>query len=129
MTPEAPHILVLEDNATQRRVVAFNLTQAGFKVTEVEKSREALKLAKDQHFDMVVTDYDLPDYLGTDFIKLLRENDSHRHVPVIMLTGKAEELNQRYLYDKLAVLLLAKPCSMAKLVETVSKFFAMAHAS
>jgi len=127
MTFEPQHILVLEDDPTHRNVIAFNLTHAGFRVTTAAESAKALSLAQHDHFDLVITDYYLPDYPGTDFVKLLREFDGYEHVPAILLTGRAEELDQKRLRDELLILLLSKPCAMARLVDTVSKCLAIAH--
>jgi CheY-like chemotaxis protein len=125
MTFEPPHILVLEDDSAHRKVIEFNLIQAGFKVTTAAESAKALALAKADHFDLVITDYYLPDYLGTDFIRLLREFDGYKDVPVILLTGRADELDRKRLRNELSVLLLSKPYPMAQLVDTVSKCLAI----
>jgi DNA-binding response OmpR family regulator len=126
MTSEPPHILLLEDDAKYRNVVMFNLTQAGFKVTLAAESTMAQTLAENNHFDLVIADYFLPDYPGTDFIRLLREDDDHRDVPVILLTGWGAKLDEKYLRNRLSVLLMSKSCSMAQLVDTVSKSLAIA---
>ena len=125
-TPELPHILVLEDDPTQLRVLTFNLEHFGWKVTVAVEATEALELAKHDHFDLVIADYNLPDHLGTDFIRALREDDGYRYVPVILLTGRAEELDEKYLREELAVLLMSKPCSMSELADTVAESLAMA---
>ena len=127
MNSQAEQILVLEDNPTHRNVVAFNLTNAGYEVTTAAESSKALLLAKQQQFDLVLTDYYLPDYPGTDLIRLLREIDGYQRTPIILLSGRVEELNVDKLRDQLLVLVLSKPCSMAKLVETVTKCLAIAH--
>ncbi|MFC1597821.1 response regulator [Planctomycetota bacterium] len=126
MTPEPQHILVLEDNPTHRKIIALHLTRVGFKVTVAAEASKALALATQSDFDLIIADYYLPDHPGTDFIRLLREDDGYRHVPVILLTGRAADLDGTYLCDELATLLMPKPCSMAKLVDTVSKFLAVA---
>ena len=41
---------------------------------------------------------------GTDFIRLLREDDGYRYVPVILLTARAVELDEKYVCDELIVL-------------------------
>ena len=129
MTPDAPHILLLEDDPMHQRIIAFNLTHAGFKVTAAAESTSALTLVENIHFDLVITDYHLPDYLGTDFINVLREDEDHRHVPVILLTAWKTQLDGQYLRNRLSVLLMSKSCTMAKLVETVSKLLAMAQSA
>ena len=128
-TSEPPHILVLEDDAKYRNVLAFNLTHAGFKITVAGESTVALKHAEDNHFDLVIADYCLPDYPGTDFIRLLREDEDHRHVPVILLTAFGAELDEKYLRNRFSILMMSKSCSMAKIVETVSECLATAQSA
>ena len=127
MNSQAEQILVLEDNPAHRNVVVFNLSKAGYRVTTAAESAKALLLAKDRQFDLVLTDYYLPDYPGTDFIRLLRQVEGYERAPVILLSGRVEELNVERLRDELLVLVLSKPCTMAKLIETVSKCLAIAH--
>ena len=125
MTSEPHHILLLEDDPTHQKAIAFNLTHAGFRVSMAAESRGALELAKHNHFDLVIADHYLLDELGTDFIKRLREDEDRRHVPVILFTAWAQELNEKYLCDELATLLVSKSCSMAELVETVNESLGM----
>ena len=127
MSAAAPSILLLEDNPTHRNVCAFNLTNAGYRVTIAGLSAKALVLARQQPFDLILTDYYLPDYPGTDFIRLLRQVDGYQRTPVILLTARAEELNADKLRDELLVSMLSKPCTMEKLVGTVSECLAGAH--
>ncbi len=127
MIPQAHHILVLEDNPTHRNVVVFNLRKAGYSVSTPAESAKALLLARGQQFDLVIADYYLPDYPGTDFIRLLRRIDGYERTPVILLSGRSGELNVDRLRDELLVFVLSKPCSMAKLVDSVTKCLAIAH--
>ena len=128
MNSQPEHILVLEDHAPHRNVVAFSLAKAGYKVTAAAEAGKALSLAQYEHFDLIIiVDYYLPDYPGTDLVKQLRETDEYKQTPVILLTGRAEELNLERLRESLSVLVLSKPCPMAHLVDTVSKCLAIAH--
>jgi two-component system phosphate regulon response regulator PhoB len=129
MSSQSAHILVLEDHPTHRNVMTFNLTKAGFTVTTATEAAKALLLATHEHFDLIITDYYLPDYPGTDFVKLLRETDEYKHTPVILLTGRAEELDRQHLAEELLILVLAKPCPMGDLVGTVSKCLELAHSA
>jgi DNA-binding response OmpR family regulator len=119
MDSESHHILVLEDGSAYRTVVAFNLSQIGFRVTAAAEAEKALVLARHEHFDLAIVDYYLPDLPGTDFIKLLRQMGGYENVPIIMLTARAKELNLRYLRDDLSAVVLEKTCGMKCLRNTV----------
>ena len=129
MNSPSEHVLVVEDQPAHRNVVAFNLSKAGFQVTTAASPVKALALAKHEQFDAVITDYYMPDYSGTDFVKLLRESDGYLATPIILLTARADELNLQRIRDELSVLVLSKPCSMARLVETVTKCLDLARSS
>ena len=119
------HILVLEDGDTYRSIVEFNLSQAGLRVATAATAVEALLLARQEHFDLVIADYYLPDYPGTDFVRLLRQKDDYRNTPVILLTAWADELDRQRLCEDLLVLLLSKSCSMQRLLDAVHKCLAV----
>ncbi|HUT92792.1 MAG TPA: response regulator [Thermoguttaceae bacterium] len=119
------HVLVLEDGETYRSIVELNLSQTGLRVATAATAVEALLLARQEHFDLVIADYYLPDYPGTDFVRLLRQTDGYRNTPVILLTAWADELNRQRLCEDLLVLVLSKSCSMKRLLDAVFKCLAV----
>lgn len=125
MDSQSEHILVLEDGDTYRSIVEFNLSQAGLRVASAATAVEALLLARQEHFDLVIADYYLPDYPGTDFVRLLRKTDGYRDTPVILLTAWADELDRQRLCEDLLVLVLSKSCSMRQLLDVVFKCVAI----
>jgi DNA-binding response OmpR family regulator len=129
MESQPQHILLLEDAPTYRSVAAYNLSEAGFKVTTAAEAGKALLLAEHEQFDLAVVDYYLPDFPGTDFIKRLRELGAYEHVPIIVLTARTEELNLDYLRNELSVLVLSKSCTMKELLQTVTTCLSLARAA
>jgi two-component system chemotaxis response regulator CheY len=125
LTPSGPHILLVEDSPAHRRAARFALASAGFRVSEATDGIRALNLAKNDVFDLVITDYYMTPVLGSEFVKELRQIERYAGTPVIMLTAFADELNSEYLRDNLLVLLLPKPCSMGYLRDMVSKLLAV----
>jgi len=126
MTSPPDHILLLEDDPKFRAVTEFALSKAGFRVATATGAAQALLLAQHEQFDLVLSDYYLPDYPGTDFIRLLRKLDGYQGVPVILWSARLWELNEQRLRDELLVLVISKGCSMKKLVDTVSECLAIA---
>ena len=129
MESQSGHILVVDDEPTHRNVIAFSLTKAGFKVSAAASVTKALMLAEHSHFDLVITDYFIPDYTGTDLARKLREMDDYTNTPIILLTGRAEELNTQRVRNDLSVLVVSKPFSMANLMDMVSKCLALARST
>ena len=107
-------ILVVEDEPAVRELVAFHLTQAGFRVTEADTLADA-----DPHalsVDAVVLDWMLPDGSGVDWLRRLRESSKGERQPVLMLTARASETDKVRGLDAGSDDYLVKPFSSAELV-------------
>jgi two-component system OmpR family response regulator len=79
-------LLVVDDEPFLREAVAASLRFLGFGVTAAENGTQALRLARDHQFDLIVLDVLLPDIDGLEIVRRLRR-DGNR-VPVIFLTAK-----------------------------------------
>jgi two-component system OmpR family response regulator len=79
-------LLVVDDEPFLRDAVAASLTFLGFQVTTAETGTEALRLARERPFDLVVLDVMLPGADGFEVVRRLRRDGSR--VPVIFLTAK-----------------------------------------
>jgi two-component system, OmpR family, response regulator MtrA len=80
-------VLVVEDDASIRELVALGLTRAGFKVTTTGDGRDGLLRARNDPFDVIVLDVMLPSLDGFEVCRELRKTSQ---VPVIMLTARTE---------------------------------------
>ena len=67
-----PKILAVDDSKSMRQMVTMSLTSAGHDVTEAEDGAIALDIAKQQQFDVVVTDINMPNMNGIELIAALR---------------------------------------------------------
>jgi two-component system response regulator AtoC len=79
------HILVADDEANLRKLLAAQLTQDGYEVHTVADGREAAAALKEQHFDAVITDLRMPHMDGMAFLRHVQEH--HGDIPVILLTA------------------------------------------
>jgi len=86
MTSDEAHLLVVDDEQFLRDAVTASLRFLGFGVTAAGNGTDALRLARDRQFDLVVLDVMLPDIDGFEIVRRLRR-DGNR-VPVIFLTAK-----------------------------------------
>ncbi len=79
------NILVVDDEETVRDSLASILSREGYRVSMAESGDEALRILKDQPIQLVISDHNMPQMTGIEFLKLVRER--HPHVLRIMLTG------------------------------------------
>lgn len=84
-------VLAVDDSRSLRQMVCFSLKTAGFQVTEAVDGVDALELAKNQQFDLVLTDQNMPRMDGLTLIQELRQLPSYQKVPILMLTTEASD--------------------------------------
>jgi DNA-binding response OmpR family regulator len=86
----ARKLIVVEDDPRERRVLEIGLRKQGFEVTAVSDGLKALSQVEAGHPDLIVTNLVLPNLDGMRLLKALKGNSETRHIPVIMLTAKAD---------------------------------------
>jgi len=87
----AIHILLVDDDALLRRSLAYNLEQAGYRVSTEATAEDALAVAQRHRPDLVILDIGLPGMDGRDALQQFRER---ANVPVIFLTAHRREFDQ-----------------------------------
>lgn len=83
-------MLLVEDDAITRRLLAGPVAEAGYRVLEADRVSAGLHLFRKEKPDLVVLDVNLPDGSGLDFCRAVREHKERGTTPVIMLTGRGE---------------------------------------
>ena len=84
-------ILVVDDFSTMRRIVRNLLVELGFTnglIQEAEDGNAALALLRSQSFDLVVTDWNMPNMTGIDLLRAIRADASLKSLPVLMVTAE-----------------------------------------
>jgi len=116
MTGPAPSALIVEDEAPIRRFVRMALEGAGWQVVESATLRQGLIDAGTHAPGLVILDLGLPDGDGID---LLRDLRTWSHVPVIVLSARADEKDKVAALDAGADDYLTKPFGVAELLARV----------
>ena len=84
-------ILLVEDDKFLRRACEASLRQRGFAVTTAEDGEEGLRLAKSRGFDLVLLDMLMPKLSGLAVLRALREEETTRALPVLILSNSSRE--------------------------------------
>ena len=115
----APTILMVEDEANIVEMVKYNLEEAGFRVHVARDGRSGLERALKELPDLILLDLMLPQVDGLTVCKTLKQNEKTRHVPIIMVTAKGEEVDKVLGLELGADDYMAKPFSPRELVARV----------
>lgn len=91
MTKLTPHILVVDNNTATLKYIEFTLTGIGYKSTLAKNGLEAIEKAKNQHFDLIISDLYLPLMSGNDLVRQIRKTPEYTYTPFIFLSDNNEE--------------------------------------
>lgn len=119
MAAGQPKVLVVEDEAAQREVLAYNLEAEGFEVERAESGDEALLLIEETAPDVIVLDWMLPGVSGIEVCRRLKARAATRSVPIIMLSARSEEVDRVRGLETGADDYVIKPYSVAELIARV----------
>ncbi len=87
-------VLIVDDSSVMRKIVARSLRQAGFEleqILEANNGAEALALVRENGFDLILSDINMPTMDGLQFVKELQSVESAKGVPVVMITTEGSE--------------------------------------
>ena len=107
------HVLVVDDNATNRRILALQAAKWGMVVRDTENPLEAVQLALAEPFDLAVIDMHMPHMDGVTLARRLR--DLKPELPRVLFTS----LGRREVVEELFAALMMKPLRQSQLFETL----------
>lgn len=89
---EGKKVLVVDDSAVMRQIIKKNLKELGFSdLTEAEDGAAGLKAAGEGGFDLIVSDWNMPNMTGLEFLKAVRADGNLKGVSFIMVTSEADK--------------------------------------
>ena len=81
-------ILIVDDSATVRSIVRKLLTELGFRnIDEASDGAVALTKISEQHFDLVISDWNMESMNGEELLRRVRANERYGNLPFIMMTA------------------------------------------
>ncbi len=116
--------LVVDDFSTMRRIVRNLLKELGYaNVDEAEDGAMALSKLKNDHFDFVISDWNMPVMDGLEMLKNIRADAALSTLPVLMVTAEAKKENIIAAAQAGASGYVVKPFTAATLDEKLTKIF------
>ena len=114
------NVLIVDDSKTVRNLVAFILKAEGIKVTTAEDGLDGLeKLYSMPQVDLILTDINMPRMDGFSFIIAVREQDTYKDIPIIILSTEGGEEDIQKGIRLGANLYMVKPAQPEKMVRNI----------
>ncbi len=113
--------MIVDDEADVIDMLVINLRAAGFQVITVEDGATALTKARNESPSLIVLDLMLPRMPGLEICKVLKSDAATRHIPIIMLTAKAEEVDKIVGLELGADDYVTKPFSPRELILRINR--------
>lgn len=115
-------VLIVEDNDLNMKLFNDLLEAHGYATLKTRLGLEGFELARTHRPDLILMDIQLPEVSGMDVIKLLKEDDELRSIPVIAITAFAMKGDEEKIRQSGCEGYLSKPISVVKFIETIRSF-------
>jgi two-component system, chemotaxis family, chemotaxis protein CheY len=118
-------ILIVDDFPTMRRIVRSVLKQLGYaNVIEAEDGADAYAtLKKTSGIQFIVSDWNMPNMTGIEFLKAVRADAKFKHLPFLMITAEADKENIVEAVKSGVNNYIVKPFNSTTLAEKIDKIF------
>ena len=118
-------ILIVDDFSTMRRIIRNILKQLEFiNVEEAEDGSAAFEKLKEADYDLLITDWNMPNMTGLDLLKEVRANEKLKDLKVLLVTAEAEKENIIQAAQAGANEYVVKPFTADVLGQKINKIFA-----
>lgn len=116
------HILLVEDNDINRRIISRKLKSLGLQISEVSNGQEALKIAQHGEFSCILMDQDMPVMDGNSATRAIRdlERDSGRHIPILGVTANVRAEQQAEMLEAGVDSIILKPYKTSDMFEKIN---------
>jgi CheY-like chemotaxis protein len=113
-------ILVVDDTEDSRAVIAAMAKWLGHEVVEARSGMEAVRMAFEQHPELVLMDFRMPEIDGVQAAGALRKIASFTHLPIVMITAYPEKITDNS--DRVWDAFLRKPITLEDVTAVIERF-------
>lgn len=115
------NILYVEDSKTLQKIVKREFGHNGIKIDTADDGLMGLRKAETQKYDLIITDYEMPNMDGSEFLTKVREIRGYKYTPVIIFSAREYEDNKEK-WDEINIAdYISKPFDINLMMEKVSK--------
>ena len=84
------NLLVVDDSTTMRRILLNSLKKLGYdNVVEATDGKDALAKMYSEKINFIITDWNMPEMSGLEFVQSIRGDDAFKNIPILMVTTRS----------------------------------------
>jgi two-component system, chemotaxis family, chemotaxis protein CheY len=117
----AKTIMIVDDSASMRQVVAIALKGAGYDVIEGSDGKDALSKLTGQKVHLIISDVNMPNMDGITFVKEVKQMPNYKFTPILMLTTESDESRKKEGQEAGAKAWVVKPFKPEQMLTAVEK--------
>ncbi len=114
-------VLTIDDSQSVRQMISMTLSAAGFKVDEACDGAEGYSKATAGAYGAIITDLNMPNMNGLEFIRKFRAHPSSRGIPIIFLSTESDEASKREAKAAGAIGWIVKPFDQNQLLAAIKR--------
>lgn len=106
------NVLIVDDSGSMRAIIKKIITISGFQMDqclEAENGREAMEVLSKSWIDIIISDINMPEVNGLEFLDQLRKSETLKEIPVIMITTEGSSERMQEAFDRGAKGFIKKP--------------------
>ncbi|MBT9546976.1 MAG: response regulator [Candidatus Sericytochromatia bacterium] len=115
-----PVILIVDDHPSNLDLFSEYLHFLGYQTLLAQSGKEALEIMEKQTPDLILTDIQMPEMNGFEFIRILRQNDFWRYLPIVALTSLSMPWEKEKIIESGASFYLCKPVDLTVLKQILT---------
>ena len=121
----AKRILVIDDDPTLLKLIQGVLSSNGFEVLSASEAPGGLELAMKQSPDLIILDVMMPIINGFNICRLMKSKHGHKHIPIILLTSRSTEADQKIGQEVGADAYVTKPFKTEELLNKIKELLSV----
>ncbi len=87
-------VLIIDDEADIRDILAYNLKKEGFSVSTASNGKDGIAIARAEKPDLIILDVMMPEMDGIEVCEVLRNDETTKHIRICFLTARSEDYSQ-----------------------------------
>ena len=115
-------VLIVEDNPKNMKLTGDIVRSLGMKAIEAMDAETGLEIARRQKPDLILMDIQLPGMSGVEAIKILKNGDATRHIPIVAVTASAMDGDREKIMSAGCDWYISKPFNLYELTDVLKRF-------